>query len=75
MGVIEDVRKVLQDFLAPELRAINARLDAMEKVDEARHSEVLARIDSVAAQIDNLKVAFALDRRVERLENRDVRTS
>ena len=75
MDVIEDVRKVLQDFLAPELRAINARLDAMKKVDEARHSEVLARSDSVAAQIDNLKVAFALDRRVERLENRDVRTS
>lgn len=37
MGVIEDVRQVLQDFLAPELReirsqfvAIDKRLDAME---------------------------------------------
>jgi predicted metalloprotease len=31
MGAIEDTRKVLQDFLAPEMREIKARLDALEK--------------------------------------------
>jgi hypothetical protein len=31
MSVIEDSRKVLQDFMAPELRGIAARLDALEK--------------------------------------------
>jgi uncharacterized coiled-coil DUF342 family protein len=31
MGAIEDTRKVLQDFLAPEMREIRARLDALEK--------------------------------------------
>jgi hypothetical protein len=31
MSVIEDTRKLLQDFLAPELRAIAERLDALEK--------------------------------------------
>lgn len=31
MSVIEDSRKVLQDFIAPELRGITARLDALEK--------------------------------------------
>jgi hypothetical protein len=31
MSVIEDSRKVLQDFIAPELRAIEVRLVALEK--------------------------------------------
>ena len=37
MSVAQDVRQVLQDFLAPELRAINARLDALEKLQERIH--------------------------------------
>ncbi len=64
MGAIEDFRKVLQDFLAPELRAVNARLDAMEKVMEAQHREVLARLDG-------LERYFQLDKRVDRLEGRE----
>ena len=54
MSVIEDSRKILQDFLAPELRAIAARLDALErKVDdnerraEKRHDEVMSSIRQV----------------------------
>ncbi len=39
MGVIEDSRKVLQDFLAPELRAIAVRLDALEKRIDERFAE------------------------------------
>lgn len=31
MSVIEDSRKVLQDYFAPELRAIAVRLDTLEK--------------------------------------------
>ena len=35
MGAIEDTRKVLQDFPAPELPSITSRLDALEsKVDD-----------------------------------------
>jgi predicted nucleic acid-binding Zn-ribbon protein len=55
MGAIEDTRKVLQDFLAPEMREVRARLDALErrfdgtdrKIDdvdrraEKRHDEVM----------------------------------
>ncbi len=51
MGAIEDTRKVLQDFLAPELRSITARLDALEKKmddsdrrSERRHDEVMVAI-------------------------------
>lgn len=47
MSVVEDVRQVIQDFLAPELRAISARLDAQDKVIDARFNEVLARIQAL----------------------------
>jgi hypothetical protein len=39
MSVIEEFRQALQDFLAPELRAIVARLDAQDKVADARYKE------------------------------------
>jgi predicted nucleotidyltransferase len=31
MGAIEDTRKILQDFMAPELRGIQVRLDAIDQ--------------------------------------------
>ena len=31
MGAVEETRQVLQDFIAPELRSIDARLTALEK--------------------------------------------
>jgi SMC interacting uncharacterized protein involved in chromosome segregation len=71
MSVIEDSRKVLQDFIAPELRAIAARLDALEKsVDdnerraEKRHEEVMASIRQV---IDY----NSIQQRLARLESRE----
>jgi hypothetical protein len=70
MSVVEDLRKVLQDFLAPEMRAVAARLDALEKrmesqdkIAEARHNEIMVRIES-------LRSSFEIDKRIERLENR-----
>jgi tetrahydromethanopterin S-methyltransferase subunit G len=54
MSVVEDVRKVMQDFLAPELRGITARLDAVEKQIESldrktdrQHEEVMAAVRQV----------------------------
>jgi hypothetical protein len=35
-SAVEDVRKAIQDFLAPELRTISARLDAIEKIMDVR---------------------------------------
>jgi hypothetical protein len=86
MSAVEDVRQVLQDFLAPELRAISTRLegqdkrlDAMEKVAEARHNEMLVRIQGLQNQLtahqesterrfDQLQESFQFDKRLERLE-------
>jgi hypothetical protein len=70
MSVVEDMRKVLQDFLAPELRSVHARLDAMDeklaaqaKVTDARFQEVLIRIDATNGRIDNLK--SSLENRID----------
>jgi len=71
MSVVEDVRTVLQDFLAPELRELKARVEALEdKVDanerraERRHDEVLSAIRQIADY-------QALAQRVARLESRE----
>jgi hypothetical protein len=36
MSVIEDTRKLLQDFLAPEMRELSALVDALEARTDAR---------------------------------------
>ena len=58
MSVIEDVRKVVQDLVAPELRALATRVDALEKKAdenerraEQRHQEMLRHVDQ---RIDDL---------------------
>jgi hypothetical protein len=68
MGVVEDVRQVLQDFLAPELReirgqfaAIDKRLDAMEEVNRVRYEAVIQRLELI-------QQSFAFDRRISSLE-------
>ena len=56
MSVVDEVRQVIQDFLAPELRALSAKLDAQDKVMEARFKEVDSRfkeMDSRFKEIDS----------------------
>jgi len=52
MSVIEDTRKLLQDFLAPELRELSARVDALEERMEARFSAVEKRIDLLEGRVE-----------------------
>jgi hypothetical protein len=68
MRVIEDVRQVLQDFLAPELReirgqfaAIDKRLDAMEEVNRIR-------FESTTHRLEQIQQSFAFDKRISTLE-------
>jgi hypothetical protein len=70
MSVVEDVRQVIQDFIAPELRALGARMDAYEKVAEARHNEILARFSTVDEKFERLLSSFEVDKRLERLESK-----
>ena len=78
MGAIEETRKVMQDFLAPELRAISARLDALEnciggvdrKIDDVdRRAE--KRHDSVMMALGRLVDYNEIRDRLTRLESKD----
>jgi len=71
MSVIDDTRKAMQDFLAPELRAISVRLDALEKrfEDSDRRSE--RRHDEVLTAIARVSDVTSLRERITRLESRD----
>jgi hypothetical protein len=48
MGAVEDVRQVLQDFLAPELREIRGTLSSIEKRLESQDK----RLDSQDKRLD-----------------------
>ena len=52
MSVIEDSRKVLQDFIAPELRAIDVRLTALEKRFEEAQVRTDKRFDEMQVRTD-----------------------
>lgn len=60
MSVVGDVRTALQDFLAPELRELKARLDAVEKQLDKLEERVESGFSRLDAKIDN---------RMDRLEN------
>ena len=83
METVEDVRKVLQDFLAPELRAVAARFDVIDqrfdslsKVMDARFEAMSNRFDAVDTKFASLEKEIArvrelldVDRRVAKLES------
>jgi hypothetical protein len=75
MSVIEDPRKLIQDFLAPELREISTRLDAIEKHTDQRFdaAERLAteRHAQTLRAIAQLADVYELKERVARIEARE----
>jgi hypothetical protein len=46
MSVIEDTRRLLQDFLAPELRELSARVSSLEERMNARFESLEERMDN-----------------------------
>jgi hypothetical protein len=72
MGALEDTRKVLQDFIAPELREIQERLDGIDKRFDALDrkmakdkSELLRTMDFMLKEL-RLRIELAsLKTRVE----------
>ncbi len=54
---VADARRLLQDFVTPEVRTLMARLDAMDKVAAERHSVILDMFqerDRTAAERDKV---------------------
>ncbi|RXH54980.1 hypothetical protein [Granulicella sibirica] len=62
MGTIDDVRKVIQDLVAPDLKALSARIDGLEKTVNARFDAVektaTARFESVDSRFKGVDVKF-----------------
>jgi tetrahydromethanopterin S-methyltransferase subunit G len=52
MGFIEEGRQLIQDFVTPEIRSLDARLTAVEKRLESLETRVDKRFDSVESKID-----------------------
>jgi hypothetical protein len=75
MGAIEDTRKVLQDFLAPEMRELKGRLDALEKRMDERFDSAERRSEDrhqmVLLSLNNLANYNEMRERVARLESRE----
>jgi tetrahydromethanopterin S-methyltransferase subunit G len=70
MGVVEDVHQVLQDFLAPEMREIRTRLDAMDEIGRIRYEAILQRLDTMdkRSEFHEEAIRARFDNIVQRLE-------
>jgi hypothetical protein len=75
MGAIDDTRKVLQDFLAPEMREIKARLEALEKRMDERFDSVenqaQQRHDALLMSLNSLANYNEVRERPARLESKE----
>jgi hypothetical protein len=52
VSTVEDLRKVTQDFLAPELKVLAARLEAIETLMELRFSDFQRNVDQRFSNLD-----------------------
>ncbi len=69
MGVLEDIRKVLQDFMAPQLGAIVSRLEAIDKRLDAIERRQDRDLDTVLRAIEVAKAEVLLIIRNEQLRD------
>lgn len=76
MGVVEETRQVIQDFLAPELReirgvlsAIDKRLDSQDKRLDTIEDANRARHESLIQRLEQIQQSFAFDKRISNLED------
>jgi len=78
--IITGVRQAVQDFVAPglqelrgEIRALDARVAALEKISEARFSEMNTRLDArfseINTKLDALLNLHDLQVRITKLES------
>jgi t-SNARE complex subunit (syntaxin) len=52
MGFIEEGRQLIQDFVTPEIRSIDARLTVLEKKVESLESRMEKRFDAVDGKME-----------------------
>lgn len=61
MSVVDEILKMLQGAIAPELKALTAKVDA-------NHQETTIRLEAMNQRFDDLIQRLDLDRRVQNLE-------
>ncbi len=66
MSALDDTRKLLQDMIAPDLKAIGVRLDTLEKKFEAVEKNVDQRFDAAEK---NVNVRFDAIERIATLRH------
>lgn len=70
MSAVDDIRKLLQDFLAPELRAISVRLDAVEARLTQQDTQRQHDKEEILRAIQSLSDFRSLSERLARLESK-----
>jgi len=74
MSVIDDTRKLLQDFVTPEFQSLKAELKSVEEKSKLRGDALSQKIDLkfdlLVEKIDRLAASLNLDRRLEAVEKR-----
>jgi len=82
MGAVEEVRQVLQDFLAPEMREIRVRLDSVDKrldMQDKRLDTIedanRARFEAIIQRLEQIQQSFAFDKRISSLEAEKTRSA
>ncbi len=55
MGAIDDIRKLLQDLVTPELKALEVRLVALEQKMDLKFKHVEDRFKHVDEKLDSLE--------------------
>ena len=68
MGFVEDVRQVLQDIIAPELREIRGQLTAIGQRIEAAEEVNRIRYENLVQRLELIQQSFAFDKRISELE-------
>ncbi len=70
VGVIEDVRQLLQDLVAPQLKAVDARLTALEH--EVRSG--FARLEAIMAEMsqENKAAVMRLENQINLARSRQI---
>ena len=78
MGTVEDVRKAIQDLVAPDLQALKAEIKSVDEMSKLRDEALSAKIDSkfelIMAKMEanhaTVMNALNIDRRLEALEQK-----
>jgi hypothetical protein len=66
--IITGLRQLLQDLVAPDLKAIQAKLDAQYNASSAQHNAVMAALEAFRAEMRSEMASLRASLQLELLE-------